>query len=141
MAHTTPPKEDKVDTSSMEAPTAQALVARSGSKVSYDNLVDDDPDLLKFDVAESEIICRMNSRLHRCWSDLGKSNSPVVTTPNVGPAFFVLGHEDVKGGLWVSLWLAPLIFLPLVILSVFGLIILNGHSSPMKTSLPLVDSA
>jgi hypothetical protein len=28
-----------------------------------ENLADDDPDLLKFDVAESEIVCRMNSWL------------------------------------------------------------------------------
>jgi hypothetical protein len=51
MVRTTPPKEDKVDTSSAEAPTAQALVTRPGSKVSDDNLVDDDRDLLNFDVA------------------------------------------------------------------------------------------
>jgi hypothetical protein len=31
MARTTPPKEEKVDTSSAEAPTAQPLVARPGS--------------------------------------------------------------------------------------------------------------
>jgi hypothetical protein len=60
MVCTTPPKEDKVDTSSVEAPTAQALVARPESKSSDDNLVHDYPDLLKFDVEESEIIYQMN---------------------------------------------------------------------------------
>jgi hypothetical protein len=72
MVRTTPPKEDKVDTLSTEAPMAQALVARSESKASNDNLVDDDPDLLKFDVAESEIVCWMNSWLQRCWPVPGK---------------------------------------------------------------------
>jgi hypothetical protein len=61
MARTTPSKEDKVDTSSAEAPTAQALVARPGSKASNDNFADDDPILLNFDMVESEIICRMSS--------------------------------------------------------------------------------
>jgi hypothetical protein len=42
MVRTTPPKEEKVDKSSVEAPTAQALVAQLGSKVSNDNLADDD---------------------------------------------------------------------------------------------------
>jgi hypothetical protein len=40
---------------------------------------------------------------------------------DVGPAFLVLGQEDVEGGLWVLLWLAPLILLPLPILQTFGL--------------------
>jgi hypothetical protein len=42
MVHTTPPKEDKVDTSSVEAPIAQALQARLGSKASDDSLADND---------------------------------------------------------------------------------------------------
>jgi hypothetical protein len=63
MAHTTPPKEDKVDTSSTEAPTAQALVARLGSKVRGDNLADNNPDLLNFDAVEIEIDYRVSSRL------------------------------------------------------------------------------
>jgi hypothetical protein len=42
---------------------AQALVAQVGSKVPDDNLADDYPDLLNFDAAESEIICRKSSRL------------------------------------------------------------------------------
>jgi hypothetical protein len=63
MVSTTPPKEDNVDTSSAETPAAQALVARSKSKVLDDNLVDDDPDPLNFDATESKIIYRMSSRL------------------------------------------------------------------------------
>jgi hypothetical protein len=63
MAHTTPPKEDKVDTLSVEAPMAQALVTRLRSKALNDNLADDDPNLLNFDATESEIVCRMSSRL------------------------------------------------------------------------------
>jgi hypothetical protein len=63
MVRTTPPKEDKEGTSSAEVPTAQALVARPKSKASHDNLADDNPDLLNFDVAGSEIICQMSSRL------------------------------------------------------------------------------
>jgi hypothetical protein len=39
---TTPPKEDKADISSIEAPTAQALVARLRSKAPDDNLGDND---------------------------------------------------------------------------------------------------
>jgi hypothetical protein len=60
MDHTTPPKEDNVDTSSTEVPTAQTLVARSESKASDDNLGDDDPDFLNFVAVESEIVCRMS---------------------------------------------------------------------------------
>jgi hypothetical protein len=61
MTRTTPPKKDKVDTSSVEAPTAQAWVARLRSKVPDDTLADDDPDLLNFDEAESQIICWTSS--------------------------------------------------------------------------------
>jgi hypothetical protein len=64
--HTTPPKEDKVDTSSMEASTAQALVARLRSKLLDDNIVDNNPDLLNFVVVEFEIVCRMSSWLQKC---------------------------------------------------------------------------
>jgi hypothetical protein len=63
MVHTTPHKENKVDTSSMETPTVQALVAQPGSKASDDNLINDDPGLLNFNAAESEIVCRVSSRL------------------------------------------------------------------------------
>jgi hypothetical protein len=60
---TTLPKEDKVGISSAEAPTAQALVARLGSKALDDTLIDDDPNLLTFGTVKSEIVCRMSSRL------------------------------------------------------------------------------
>jgi hypothetical protein len=63
MVRTTLPKTDKAGTSSVEVPTAQALVARLGSKTSDDNLADDDPDLLNFAAAESEIVCWMSSML------------------------------------------------------------------------------
>jgi hypothetical protein len=63
MVHTTLPKEDKAGTSLVEPPTTHALVARSGSKVPDDSPADDDLDLLNFTVAESEIVCRMSSRL------------------------------------------------------------------------------
>jgi hypothetical protein len=55
--HTTPPMEDKVDTSSLVAPIANALVARPGCKALDDTLADDDPVLLNFNVVESEIVC------------------------------------------------------------------------------------
>jgi hypothetical protein len=63
MALTIPPKEDKVGTSSAEAPTAYALVARPGCKASDDTLTDDDPDILNFDLAESEVVCRTSFQL------------------------------------------------------------------------------
>jgi hypothetical protein len=63
MNRTTPPKEDKVGTSSTEAPTTQALVARQESKTPDDNLGDDAPDLLNVVVVGFEITCRMSSRL------------------------------------------------------------------------------
>jgi hypothetical protein len=66
-----------VGTSSVKAFMTQSLVARPGSKVPNDNLVDDDPDLLNFDVAESAIVCRMSCRLQMCWSDSGKPDNPV----------------------------------------------------------------
>jgi hypothetical protein len=61
MVRTTLPKVDKAGTPSTEVPMAQALVARSGSKASDDDLVDDDPGLLNFVTAEFEIICWMSS--------------------------------------------------------------------------------
>jgi hypothetical protein len=61
MVRTTPLKEYKVDISSAESPTAQALVARPGSKMSKDNLADDDPVLLNFDAVEFKIVCRKSS--------------------------------------------------------------------------------
>jgi hypothetical protein len=74
MVCTTPLKEDKVGTSSTEAPTVQALVARLRSNASDDNLANDDPNLLNFDVVDYEINCRTSSQLHRCWLDSGKLN-------------------------------------------------------------------
>jgi hypothetical protein len=59
-ARITSPKKNKVDTSSVEDPTAQALVARSGSKVLNDNFVNDNPDLMNFAAVEFEIVCRMS---------------------------------------------------------------------------------
>jgi hypothetical protein len=72
MACTIPLKEDKVGTSSAEAPTTQALATRSGSRAPNDTLADDNLDLLNFDVAESEIVCRMSSQLQNYWPDSGK---------------------------------------------------------------------
>jgi hypothetical protein len=95
---TTPPKEDKVDTSSVEVPIIQALVAQPGSKTSDDNLADDDPDLLNFVAMGSEIICQMSSWLQTCWPYSGKLDCPVFMTHDVGLAFLVLGHEDVECG-------------------------------------------
>jgi hypothetical protein len=66
MDSTTSPKEDKVETSSTEAPTAQALVARLKSESSNDNLGGDAPDLLNATVVGSKIACRMSSRLPMC---------------------------------------------------------------------------
>jgi hypothetical protein len=63
MDRATPPKEDKVDISSTEVPTAQALVTLLESKAPDDNLGDDDPDLLNFAAVGFEITCRMSSRL------------------------------------------------------------------------------
>jgi hypothetical protein len=68
----------------------------------------------------------MSSELQMCWPDLGKLDCPVWDSgwsgfhaPNTGPAFLVLGQEDVEGGLWVTLWHAPIIPLPLAILRTF----------------------
>jgi hypothetical protein len=49
----------------------------------------------------------MSSLLQRYWPDSGKLNCSVwhfrwsiFVLPDVGPTFFVLGHEDVEGGFW-----------------------------------------
>jgi hypothetical protein len=63
MVLTTLPKVDKAGTSSAGVPMTQAMVARTGRKVSNDNLADDDPDLLNFTTVEFEIVCQRNSRL------------------------------------------------------------------------------
>jgi hypothetical protein len=57
---TTPPKKDKAGTSSVEAPMAQALVARSRSKMLDDAPVGDDSKLPNFVAMVSQIGCRMN---------------------------------------------------------------------------------
>jgi hypothetical protein len=58
-----------------------------------------------------------------CWPDSGKLDCPIwdfgwsdFCAPDASPAFLVLGQEDVKDGIWVTLWLAPLILLSLIIL-------------------------
>jgi hypothetical protein len=56
-------------------------------------------------------------------------------TPDVGPTFLVLSHENVEGGLWALLQLAPLILLLLATFQTFWL------DNLMMTSLPLVESA
>jgi hypothetical protein len=63
MVRTTLSKVDEADTSSMEALTAQELVARPGSKVPDDNPIDDDSNLLNFTTVVSWIACWMSSRL------------------------------------------------------------------------------
>jgi hypothetical protein len=45
----------------------------------------------------------------------------IFVPPDASPAFLVLGHEDVEGGFWALLQLAPLILLPLAILQTFWL--------------------
>jgi hypothetical protein len=42
-------------------------------------------------------------------------------TPNADPAFLVLGHEDIEGGLGAPLWHGPLVFLPLAVFQTFQL--------------------
>jgi hypothetical protein len=74
---TTPPKENKVGTSSTEAPMAQALVARLKSKTPDDNLGGDTPNLLNVAVVGFEIACRMSSQLQMCWPDTGNPDCPV----------------------------------------------------------------
>jgi hypothetical protein len=45
----------------------------------------------------------------------GIPGGPVFVTPDARPAFLLLGHEDVEGGLGASLQLAPFILLSLAI--------------------------
>jgi hypothetical protein len=45
----------------------------------------------------------------------------IFVTPNVDPAFLVLGHEDIEGGLGAPLWRGPLVFLPLAVFQTFQL--------------------
>jgi hypothetical protein len=129
MVRTTLPKVDKEGTPSAEVPMAQALVARPESKAPDDNLVDDDPDLLNFTVAEIEIICQMSPGC-RCvgltqgnWTIMfGIPDGLVFTSLDVGPTFLVFRHENVEGGLWALLWLAFLILLSLATFRTFWLV-------------------
>jgi hypothetical protein len=57
MDRTTSPKVDKIDISSAEGPTAQALVAKSRSKASDDAPIDDNPNLLNFVAVVSWVGC------------------------------------------------------------------------------------
>jgi hypothetical protein len=63
MVRTTLAKVDKAGTSSVEVPTAHALVAQAKSKAPDDDLIDDDPGLLNFITTEFEIVCRTSSQL------------------------------------------------------------------------------
>jgi hypothetical protein len=58
MARTTLPMEDKASISSAEAPMAQALVARSGSKTPDDAPIDNNSEVLNFVTTVSWIGCR-----------------------------------------------------------------------------------
>jgi hypothetical protein len=46
----------------------------------------------------------------------GEPDGLVFALPDTSPAFPIISHEDVKNDIWAGLWLAPLIFLPLVVL-------------------------
>lgn len=103
-------------------------MARPGSKTLDGRPTDDNPNLLNFTAVESYTAYWMSSRFHMYWSDSGKLDCPVwhsvwssFTLPNVNPTFFVLGQEDVDGGLWALLRLVPLVLLPLVIIQTFWL--------------------
>jgi hypothetical protein len=77
MDRTTPPKENKEGTSSAEAPTAQALVARQKSGAPDDNLGGDAPDLMNAAVVGFETSCQTSSQLQMCWSGLEKPDCPI----------------------------------------------------------------
>jgi hypothetical protein len=64
-----------------------------------------------------------------------KPDGPVFMTPDADLAISVFSHEDVEGGLLLSFFFHRPIF------GFLGHIILGYLSSPMTTSLPLVDSA
>jgi hypothetical protein len=61
--------------------------------------------------------------------------------PDVGPAFLILGPEDVEGGLWVTSRFAPFILLPLAILQTFRLDHPRQSYFSYDNSFPLVVSA
>jgi hypothetical protein len=69
---TTLPEVDKADTSLVEAPMAQTLMASPGSKASVGNPADNDPDLLNFAAVESWIACQTSSRLQMYWPNSRK---------------------------------------------------------------------
>jgi hypothetical protein len=117
---TTLPKENKADTSSAEAPTAQALMTRSGSKASNDAPVDDNPDLINFTVTVSWVVGWTSYLTQKYWPDPGKSDGLVFVNPDAGPAFSVLSHEDVKGDFRTMSRLASLILLPSVNFRISG---------------------
>jgi hypothetical protein len=97
MDRTTLSKVDKANTSSAEAPTAQALMTRSGSKAPDDAPTDDDPNLLNFVTSVSWIDRRMIFLPQKYWPNPEKSDAPVFTTPDVSLAISIFSHEDVEG--------------------------------------------
>jgi hypothetical protein len=120
MDRTTLPKVDKADTSSVEAPMAQALVARSGGKTPNDAPVDDDPNLLNFFIAVSWIGCQTSFLPHKYCPDPGKPDGLVFVTPDADLAICVFSHEDVDGDFRTRLWLASLVVLPSANFWIFG---------------------
>jgi hypothetical protein len=88
------------------------LVARSRSKASDDAPVDNDPNLLNFDVAVFWIVCWTSFLPQKYWPDPGKSDGPVFMTSDAGLAIFVFRHEDIDGDFWMRSWLASLVLLP-----------------------------
>jgi hypothetical protein len=65
--------------------------------VSDDAPVDDDPNLLNFVVAVFWIGCWMSFLQQKYWTDLGKSDGLIFTTPDAGLAISVFSHDDVEG--------------------------------------------
>jgi hypothetical protein len=112
MDRTTLPKVDKADTSSVEDPMAQALVARLGGKAPNDAPVDDDPNLLNFFTAVSWIGCQKSFLPQKYCPDPGKPDGPVFVTPDADLAISVFSNEDVDGDFRTRLWLASLVVLP-----------------------------
>jgi hypothetical protein len=119
-------------------------VVQSKSKASDDNLIDNNPVLPDFNVAEFEIICRTSSQLQSCWPDLGKSDCPVwyfgwsgfrAPLMSALPSLYLamriskvaFGHRCGLPSSFFCHWLS------------FGLF--GSHSSPMTMSLPLIISA
>jgi hypothetical protein len=103
MDRTTPSKVNKENTSSAEAPTTQALVARLRSKASDDAPVDNDPDLLNFVTAVFWIGCWMGFLPQKYWHDPGKPDGPIFVTPDVSLSISVCSHKDVECDFWMRL--------------------------------------